>query len=123
MRSTSGCEEACAAPGASRRRAVAAHAHPRLDERPGQPRPDGALVVGGVALADAALVARGVAGSPGASDRSPSGVHSCASTASTTARARSPVEQRERQAADREDLVGAEARVGGARDVVTSTTS
>src|SRR5436309_7771639 len=41
-------------------RRSAADADPRLDERAHEPRPDGALVVRGVALADAAFVARRV---------------------------------------------------------------
>src|SRR5262245_53011978 len=47
---------------ALRLRRGAAHAYPGLHKRADEPGPDGALVVGSVALPDAALVARCVAG-------------------------------------------------------------
>src|SRR3989442_6612896 len=62
--SDQGLEEAPARLGARRRRA-APDAHPGLDEPAHEPRPDRPLVIRGVALARAALVARRVAGLAG----------------------------------------------------------
>src|SRR5262249_12979175 len=97
---------------------AAAHADPGLDERAGEPGPDGAVVVGAIALGGAAGVVRVVArvggiegaqaglGPQGALDGVDHGAGPGAG------------EDRVRDAADGEDLVGAAAGVDGAADVI-----
>ena len=57
---------------------------PGIDERADQPAPDRALVVGGVARAQVAVVLRLVVAVPGASERRPTGVSSRSRTTSKT---------------------------------------
>src|SRR5262249_32315906 len=96
----------------------AAHAYPRLHEGAHEPRPDGTLVIGSVALADAALIARRVAGlirreRAEAEWRQQPSLDGVDDTPSSRT-----IEHRERQTPDREDLVRAKRWVDGASPVV-----
>ena len=88
---------------------------PRLHERAHEQRPDGALMVGAVALADAALVARRVARLVGGERAE---AERCQEThldgIDDSARPLA-LEHREGQTADRENLVRAEGRMSASR--------
>src|SRR5262249_29105748 len=90
---------------------AAAHAHPGVDEGAEEPWPDRALVIRAVALADAALVVRGIGGRSRreraeADRRLEPRLHRVDDATRLLA-----LEDRERQAADGQDLVRPEAAV------------
>src|SRR5439155_18092972 len=97
---------------------AAADAEPRLDERAHEPRPDRPLVVRAVALADPALVAGPVSRLVGRERaESERRQQPCLDGVDDAAGALA-FEHGERQAADGEDLVRAEARIHSAAPAV-----
>src|SRR5262249_19701483 len=64
-------------------RAIRIDLEPRVNEWTDQPRPHGALMIGAVAGASVAIVARLIVLFPGASDRRPTGVNKRSGTASS----------------------------------------
>src|SRR5437660_1074476 len=94
-----------------RLRGAAADADPCLHERAHEPRPDGALVVRTVALADAALVARPVPGLVGRERAEAERGEQPRLDGVDDAASAFAFERREGKAADREDLVRTEGRV------------
>src|SRR5206468_6598016 len=110
-------EEAPARLGTRRRRA-AADAHPGLDEPAHEPRPDRPLVIRGVALARAALVAGRVAGLARRERAEAERGHEPRLDRVDHTPGLLPLDHRERQAADGEYLVRAERPVDGAGPVI-----
>src|SRR5207244_12654771 len=104
-----GVEEARARLGARRRRA-APDAHPGLDERAHEPRPDRALMIRAVALARTARVARRVTGLAGGERAEAERGHEPRLDRVDDAAGALPVGPRARQAAGRQVLVRATGR-------------
>src|ERR1700693_6071061 len=92
-------------------------AHPGLHEGPREPRPRRPLVVRPVALRDASGVMAGIVGISGVESPQPERRPEPLLDRVHDAARRLPLEQRDREPADGEDLVGTEARVESPRDV------
>ena len=94
---------------------IAANTHPRLDERTNQPRPDGALVIGAVALAHASDVMGCVAGFTRCQRAQTHGDPKPRFDRDDNAQRLFVLQQRKRQATHCKDLIGAEGCIDNAR--------